>query len=211
MLNLTWIKNHDHVSYCKENEVLPRLARELGIADLAQQVEEFRTHPTAEGGKSEREETYHFEAVHPQPDLPGAGGDGGERVDLYGGAMPRLLSVYPLGGDKRELTQREGDTVMGEQKKYWEGKHFAFYTNKECEYYPCHPVPEGTEFNCLFCYCPLYMLGRKCGGNFTYLESGVKDCSECLVPHRRENYGFIADSFQKIAGEMAEREKKEGQ
>ena len=47
---------------------------------------------------------------------------------------------------------------MGEQKKYWEGKHFAFYTNKECEYYPCHPVPEGTEFNCLFCYCPLYML-----------------------------------------------------
>ena len=40
MLNLTWIKNPDHVSYCKENEVLPRLARELGIADLAQQVEE---------------------------------------------------------------------------------------------------------------------------------------------------------------------------
>ena len=100
---------------------------------------------------------------------------------------------------------------MGEQKKYWEGKHFAFYTNKECEYYPCHPVPEGTEFNCLFCYCPRYMLGRKCGGNFTDVESGVKDCSECLVPHRRENYGFIADSFQKIAGEMAEREKKEGQ
>ena len=100
---------------------------------------------------------------------------------------------------------------MGEQKKYWEGKHFAFYTNKECEYYPCHPVSEGTEFNCLFWYCPLYMLGRKCGGNFTYFESGVKYCSECLVPHRRENYGFIADSFQKIAGEMAEREKKEGQ
>lgn len=210
MLNLTWIKNPDHVSYCKENEVLPRLARELGIADLAQQVENCRPTPRR-GGKSEREETYHFEAVHPQPDLPGAGGDGGERVDLYGGAMPRLLSVYPLGGDKRELTQREGDTVMGDKKKYWEGKHFAFYTNKECEYYPCHPVPEGTEFNCLFCYCPLYMLGRKCGGNFTYLESGVKDCSECLVPHRRENYGFIADSFQKIAGEMAEREKKEGQ
>ena len=100
---------------------------------------------------------------------------------------------------------------MGEQKKYWEGKHFAFYTNKECEYYPCHPVPEGTEFNCLFCYCPLYMLGRKCGGNFTYLESGVKDSTECQVPHRRENTGIIADSFQKIAGEMAEREKKEGQ
>ena len=49
MLNLTWIKNPDHVSYCKENEVLPRLARELGIADLAQQVEEFRTTPRRRG------------------------------------------------------------------------------------------------------------------------------------------------------------------
>ncbi|MCQ4720674.1 hypothetical protein NE659_25760, partial [Flavonifractor plautii] len=36
---------------------------------------------------------------------------------------------------------------------------------------------------------------QQSSGNFTYLESGVKDCSECLVPHRRENYGFIADSF----------------
>lgn len=33
---------------------------------------------------------------------------------------------------------------MGEQKKYWEGKHFAFYTNKECEYYPCHPSTSTT-------------------------------------------------------------------
>ena len=207
MLNLTWIKNPDHVSYCKENEVLPRLARELGIADLAQQVEEFRTHPTAEGVNLKGKKRTTLKLFIPNLTFPEPVEMG---VDLYGGAVPRLLSVYPLG-DKRELTQREGDTVMGEQKKYWEGKHFAFYTNKECEYYPCHPVPEGTEFNCLFCYCPLYMLGRKCGGNFTYLESGVKDCSKCLVPHRRENYGFIADSFQKIAGEMAEREKKEGQ
>lgn len=29
MLNLTWIKNPNHVAYCKEDEVLPRLAREL--------------------------------------------------------------------------------------------------------------------------------------------------------------------------------------
>ena len=98
---------------------------------------------------------------------------------------------------------------MGEQKNTGRGTSLSIPTRGG--EYPCHPVPEGTEFNCLFCYCPLYMLGRKCGGNFTYLESGVKDCSECLVPHRRENYGFIADSFQKIAGEMAEREKKEGQ
>ena len=88
---------------------------------------------------------------------------------------------------------------------------YSFTQHTACEFFPCHKTAHPEDFNCLFCYCPLYMLGRKCGGNFTYLESGVKDCSECLVPHRRENYGFIADSFQKIAGEMAEREKKEGQ
>ena len=87
---------------------------------------------------------------------------------------------------------------MGEQKKYWEGKHFAFYTNKECEYYPCHPVPEGTEFNCLFCYCPLYALGRRCGGNFVYNEKGFKDCSNCMVPHRRENYEYIISRYRDI-------------
>ena len=88
---------------------------------------------------------------------------------------------------------------MGEQKEYWEGKGFSFFTNKNCEYYPCHPVPEGTEFNCLFCYCPLYMLGRECGGNFTYLDNGVKDCSGCLVPHGRGSYSYITKKFPELA------------
>ena len=82
---------------------------------------------------------------------------------------------------------------MGEQKKYWEGKHFAFYTNKECEYYPCHPVPEGTEFNCLFCYCPMYRL-EHCPGNPRYFEKNgrrIKDCSGCTFPHDPEHYDTI--------------------
>ena len=100
---------------------------------------------------------------------------------------------------------------MAEEKAYWEGKHFAFFANKECEYYPCHPVKEGEEFNCLFCYCPLYMLGRECGGNFKYLENGIKDCSDCTLPHRRESYGYIAGKFQEIAQTMARREQESGQ
>ncbi len=99
---------------------------------------------------------------------------------------------------------------MEDQKAYWEGKHFSFFTNRECEYYPCHPVKEGEPFNCLFCYCPLYMLGRACGGNFTYLENGIKDCSKCLLPHRRENYGYISASFRRIAEQMAQQEREQG-
>ena len=89
--------------------------------------------------------------------------------------------------------------------------NYSFVQHTKCEFFPCHATSHPEDFNCLFCYCPLYCLGDKCGGAFRYTESGIKDCSACLRPHRRENYGFIADSFQKIAGEMAEREKKAGQ
>ena len=31
MMNVAWFKNPDHVAYCKEEEILPKLSRELGI------------------------------------------------------------------------------------------------------------------------------------------------------------------------------------
>ena len=81
---------------------------------------------------------------------------------------------------------------------YWYNKHFSFFCNKQCEAFPCHAGIPADQFNCLFCYCPLYALGRGCGGNFRYAESGVKDCSGCMVPHRRENYGYITGRYQEI-------------
>ena len=84
--------------------------------------------------------------------------------------------------------------------EYWEGKHYAFFQNRECEFFPCHKGADAENFNCLFCYCPLYALGKKCGGNCSFTESGIKDCSGCLVPHRRENYGRIIARF----GELCE-------
>ena len=35
-----------------------------------------------------------------------------------------------------------------------------FYANRDCEYFPCHTVADPDNFNCLFCYCPLYALGK---------------------------------------------------
>ena len=43
-----------------------------------------------------------------------------------------------------------------------------------------------------------------CGGNFTVLENGVKDCSGCTVPHKKENYGYITEQFEKIRRLMEE-------
>ena len=66
--------------------------------------------------------------------------------------------------------------------------HYDFYQHKECEFFTCHEGADPATFSCMFCYCPLYALGEKCGGNFTYTPDGIKDCSKCLKPHRRENY-----------------------
>ena len=76
--------------------------------------------------------------------------------------------------------------------------HFSFYQNRECEYFPCHEgVPE-EEFSCLFCYCPLYALGKKCGGNCQYTELGLKDCTHCTFPHKPENYYSVISRYEKI-------------
>ena len=76
--------------------------------------------------------------------------------------------------------------------------NYKFFQNKECEYFPCHQNADPETFSCLFCYCPLYALGDKCGGNFTYTEQGIKDCSACLKPHRRENYLKIMEKMTDV-------------
>lgn len=74
-------------------------------------------------------------------------------------------------------------------------EHYKFYQNRACEFFPCHTCSDPEKFSCLFCYCPLYALGDKCGGNFRYLENGIKDCSGCLIPHKRENYDRIMEKM----------------
>ena len=86
-------------------------------------------------------------------------------------------------------------------------RNYAFYQNRDCEYFPCHTCADRESFNCLFCYCPLYALGDQCGGNFTYTENGIKDCSGCMVPHRRENYELVMEKMKDVM-ELAK--KKDG-
>ena len=73
-----------------------------------------------------------------------------------------------------------------------------FFRNTACEYFPCHQGVKAEDFNCLFCYCPLYALGKKCGGNCRYTEKGVKSCKDCAFPHHRENYGRVIARYPEI-------------
>lgn len=80
----------------------------------------------------------------------------------------------------------------------------AFFQNRDCENFPCHTGVSAADFNCLFCYCPLYALGERCGGRFTYTARGVKSCAECSFPHVRENYDAVLARFPELA-ELARR------
>lgn len=78
-------------------------------------------------------------------------------------------------------------------------EHFKFFSNSECEYFPCHKVSDPEQFNCLFCYCPLYALGDKCGGNFEYASNGIKDCTNCMVPHSTGGYDHVISKFKDLS------------
>ena len=83
--------------------------------------------------------------------------------------------------------------------------NYHFFQNKDCAYFPCHTGADPENFNCLFCYCPLYVLGEACGGSFTYTSNGIKDCSNCLRPHKRENYEIIQSQMSDVL-EMVKKE-----
>lgn len=98
---------------------------------------------------------------------------------------------------------------MEKEKPYWEGKEYSFFSHKNCEFFPCHKGADPNDFNCLFCYCPLYTLGKSCGGNCEFLKSGVKSCMNCNFPHQRRNYEKIISRFQDIVAVMAASHKEE--
>jgi len=74
-----------------------------------------------------------------------------------------------------------------------------FFENRDCKYFPCHKGLD--EFNCLFCYCPLYFK-EDCPGNPTYRqkEGGrIKDCTKCTFPHQPGNYEQIIRELKALS------------
>ena len=95
------------------------------------------------------------------------------------------------------------DTTFGKGLRHLAAdKKCSYFSHRECEYFPCHPGADPENFNCLFCYCPLYLLGPRCGGSFVIRPDGRKDCSGCLYPHRRESYEEIVRRYGEIAEAM---------
>ena len=86
-----------------------------------------------------------------------------------------------------------------------ETENFKFNQHTKCEYFPCHKLKNVDDFNCLFCYCPLYMLKDKCGGNFKYTND-IKDCSGCTITHTKNAFDHVMSKMGEIMKIGSERD-----
>ena len=89
--------------------------------------------------------------------------------------------------------------------------HSNYFCNQQCEYFPCHDNVDKEAFNCLFCYCPLY-LKPVCPGTPSYIIGAagqrIRDCSSCSFPHIPANYDKIVaaltDSMELVTVRVSE-------
>ena len=82
----------------------------------------------------------------------------------------------------------------------------CFFSNKSCRFYPCHRGVD--ELNCMFCYCPMYYK-EHCPGTPKFKEKDgrvIKVCTECVFPHKAENYGLISDILKQMSYPWSNRE-----
>ena len=74
---------------------------------------------------------------------------------------------------------------------------YRFFENRDCKYFPCH---EGLkDFNCLFCYCPMYHI-KNCPGNPEFMDIRGKSiivCSNCTFQHQPEHYDAIIEVLKR--------------
>lgn len=187
-MNINWFKDPDHVVYADIEEFVENFEKETGIRNLREKIEEFEANPTKEGVILKGVKRTSIRMMIPdlvfEEHL-----EMGENVWIYMGENYECYCLY-----------HKIDDAAPE-----EAVNFKFFAHKDCEYYPCHSIGNVEDFNCLFCYCPLYAMGKDCGGNYTYLKNGVKDCSGCTVPHRKDNYDYMIERMKEFSKLQAEK------
>ena len=82
-----------------------------------------------------------------------------------------------------------GEEKRAMEKPYWEGKEYSYFSHKNCEYFPCHKGADPENFNCLFCYCPLYALGKTAPNASFLTEEKISDMLQVNIASLRKLYG----------------------
>lgn len=103
--------------------------------------------------------------------------------------VKKTIELIVEAYDKKDFAKSlENMSIIEEVKN---DKEIPFFQNKECKYFPCHPMNTSQieDFNCAFCFCPLYKM--ICGQKVKYKTDGSKDCSDCLFIHEKQNVPYI--------------------
>jgi len=175
-MNVNWFKNPNNIEYISVDDFITSFKKDIRINNLKNQIEEFRENPRPEG-----------------------------KV-IFGGNQTSLKLFSPKLMFKERIEKDENVWVyLGEnypsycldKTEPWRDKAYFFFSHKDCEFYPCHETKDPDNFNCLFCFCPLYCLGSRCGGNYNYYGD-IKDCSKCMIPHLQDSYGYIMSKFNDV-------------
>lgn len=100
------------------------------------------------------------------------------------------------------MDNRKIQSILDARKKCKESiemeNSYRYFENRDCQYFPCHKGLD--DFNCLFCYCPMYTR-EHCPGNPQYIEvkgRKIKACTDCTFPHRPENYDKIMEILKGV-------------
>lgn len=186
-MNVNWFKNPDNIVFISMEEFIKRFERELKISNLRNQIEIFRGNPNP-GGQI-------------------LVGGNHTSIRLF---LPRLIFTDRIQKDDNIWVYmgKNFPCYCIDKTEPWREKAYFFFTHEECEYYPCHEMKNSEPINCLFCFCPLYCLGKKCGGNYTYCGN-IKDCSECMIPHLPDSYGYIMNKYNSIVEAISKYENNE--
>lgn len=113
--------------------------------------------------------------------------------------MPAFLA-------RHNCSPKSGAIRKSDTERNMPANSFKFFANRQCCYFPCHLHGDPGNFNCLFCYCPLYPLSE-CGGEYAISAAGLKDCSACLYPHLPANFENLILKLGKCLNPSAFRDK----
>jgi len=180
-MNINWFKDPNNIIYMNIDDFSSSFKRELNMFDLKKQIEEFRANPSPMGKVIRSSQT---------------------SIKLF---IPKLSFQEPLENEENVWVYfgKNHPSYCLDKTEPWRDKSYFYFSHKECEFFPCHSEVDADRFNCIFCFCPLYCLGERCGGNYSYCGN-IKDCSQCILPHLEDSYGYIMSKFEQITESIRE-------
>ncbi|MCX6689696.1 MAG: adenosylcobinamide amidohydrolase [Methanoregula sp.] len=113
--------------------------------------------------------------------------------------VPEALRHSYAGGNRSE----PGFFIYSRFK----GEHWVEWTQKDCQYYPCHFAGQ----RCDFCYCPFYPCHNERLGQWTNSSNGgrVWNCASCTLLHEPAGAEYLNKYPESSLKELVQLTKKQ--